>query len=127
MERLEAKGGGALQTAASRTSVSDGVAAGLSRGRGRTWSARRDRFGTIFHAAEDHFAGGSLVCGSHEDIDGAIDEAPGAIDDDHVPSSRYATPCVASLPSRRISTRMDSPGSTAGFMALASSLTLSTE
>ena len=40
-------------------------------------------FGAIIDATEDHFAGGSLVDGSDQDIDGAIDEAASAIDHDH--------------------------------------------
>ena len=43
-----------------------------------------------------------------------------------VPSSRYATPWLYSLPSLRMNTFMNSPGSTTGFSALASSLMLST-
>src|SRR5687767_12481145 len=43
-----------------------------------------------------------------------------------VPSSRYATPWLYSLPSFRMNTFMISPGSTTGFSALASSLMFST-
>jgi hypothetical protein len=71
---------------------------------------------------EDHFAGRSLVRGSHDDIDRAIDVPARSID-----PSRYATPCADSLPSRKINTRMDSPGRTAGFIAFASSFTFRME
>src|SRR6185503_8339698 len=43
-----------------------------------------------------------------------------------VPSSRYATPCPASLPSFMTCRCITSPGSTTGLIALASSLMLST-
>ena len=43
-----------------------------------------------------------------------------------VPSSRYATPWLYSLPSLRMKTFMISPGSTTGLSELASSLMFST-
>ena len=45
--------------------------------------ARRNRFGTIFHAAKDHLAGRRLVGRCDKDVDGAINEAAGTVNDHH--------------------------------------------
>src|SRR5258707_4564950 len=63
--------------------VREAGAGGASRGGGGLFAGRNGSFGAFIEAAEDHFAGRSLVDGGDQDVHGFVDEAASAVDHDH--------------------------------------------
>src|SRR5258708_17729153 len=58
-------------------------AGGAGRDGGGLFAGRNGSFGDFIEAAEDHFAGRSLVDGGDQDVHGFVDEAASAVDHDH--------------------------------------------